>query len=137
MREWLRWKIAALLDRLPGQCWTDLVWWALQRPGGGYGQRTPWSPQNKECWRGRDTVGVCYCGKLRTPEIEAELAAAVRRHPAGRAITEPEPKPVDEPATGPVNEPVVPERPVGEERRYCSACLTVHPRGQHEAGGPL
>lgn len=56
--ERLRWAIARLLNRLPGQCWADLVDWTL-----GY-QRSPWSPQ-RSCRADLARRGACYCGKLR------------------------------------------------------------------------
>ena len=64
MDENIRWRIAYLLNRLPGQCWADLVEWVLYPRG----RRGPWSPIRPGCRadlaRGRD----CYCGKLRAPE---------------------------------------------------------------------
>lgn len=56
----LRWFIAHKLDRLKGQCWTDLVCWAA------YGdKRSPWSPIQASC---KADGCPCYCGKLRDPE---------------------------------------------------------------------
>ena len=59
-----RWRIAAAVDRVPGQCWSGLVDWVLSDDP-GYPWR-PWSP-DRPC---RDSVdlercGSCYCGKLR------------------------------------------------------------------------
>jgi hypothetical protein len=76
-----RWRIAHLLNRLPGQCWTDLVWW-VQRDRRSVTSRNPWSPQTPGCWRGMQEQGVCYCGKLRSPEVQAELD---RLEPGGGA----------------------------------------------------
>jgi len=59
--ERLRWRIAMLLDKLPGQCWADLVGFALD---GG----SPWQPQGYSCRKDLNDVGACYCGKLRAPE---------------------------------------------------------------------
>jgi len=56
----LRWQIATWLDRLPGQCWTDLVIWVAARQW-----RTPWSPQGAMCRSSAAARGACYCGKLR------------------------------------------------------------------------
>lgn len=60
MRLWLRWKVAILLDHVPGQCWADLVDWVQRHKTG-----VPWFP-NGAC-RGPDLArcGSCYCGKLR------------------------------------------------------------------------
>ena len=59
----LRWWIATQMDRLPGQCWTDLVCWALD--GKVREKRGPWSPQGALCRQDAEECGVCYCGKLR------------------------------------------------------------------------
>jgi hypothetical protein len=56
-----RWRIAYLLNQLPGQCWTDLVSWVLDR--GKYRRRSPWSPITPTCLQDGDRA--CYCGKLR------------------------------------------------------------------------
>ncbi|MDI3315912.1 MAG: hypothetical protein QJR12_17030 [Mycobacterium sp.] len=63
VRKWIRWRIAYLLDRLPGQCWADLVSWVLD--SGEFRRRNPWSPITPTCWSDRDHNGCCYCGKLR------------------------------------------------------------------------
>ena len=57
MAEWLRWRVARLLDWLPGQCWADLVFWAA----GNTDRRNPWSPATSTC----RTNLPCYCGKFR------------------------------------------------------------------------
>jgi hypothetical protein len=56
-----RWAIAHLLDRLPGQCWTELVWWATtpDRP-----IREAWSPIDGSCRSDARQCGRCYCNKL-------------------------------------------------------------------------
>jgi hypothetical protein len=59
-RERLRWRIACQLNRLPGQCWADLVSWAL---GSAYNRR-PWQPVSPGCVQGAAEQGRCYCGKL-------------------------------------------------------------------------
>ena len=59
--EKLRLRIAHLLDKLPGQCWADLVWWALRRSD----YRNPWSPIGPSCRGDLARNGACYCGKLR------------------------------------------------------------------------
>ncbi len=61
MTKKLRWKIAHLLNRLPRQCWTDLVMWATRSRF----QRWPWAPQNSSCRQDAVQCGACYCGKLR------------------------------------------------------------------------
>lgn len=61
----LRWRIAGILDHLPGQCWSDLVNWALGWTKGE--KRTPWSPVTSTCRRDLEATGTCYCGKLRRP----------------------------------------------------------------------
>lgn len=67
--EALRWRVARLLNRLPGQCWSDLVEWALR--GGVREARSPWSPQTSTCWLDSVRTGACYCGKLRLPRAGA------------------------------------------------------------------
>lgn len=74
----LRWWIATQLNRLPGQCWTDLVCWALD--GKTRERRTPWSPQGDTCRQDAAECGVCYCGKLRAGE-----AGSVRAGLTGRS----------------------------------------------------
>lgn len=64
-----RLRIARLLDRLPGQCWTDLVGWYTtpDRP-----VREAWSPINGACRSDARAAGRCYCNKI---------AAGERRRP--------------------------------------------------------
>lgn len=61
LRDRIRWRIAILINRLPGQCWADLCDWALR-----YRSR-PWSPMTRMCRDGVRECGSCYCGKLRSP----------------------------------------------------------------------
>lgn len=61
MRERLRWRIAHLLDRLPGQCWTNLACWAGRHDE----KRLPWFPVNDQCRAGIERNGSCYCNKLK------------------------------------------------------------------------
>jgi hypothetical protein len=63
-----RWWIATQMDRLPGQCWADLVSWALSWDGGE--KRALWSPQGAMCRRDAAECGTCYCGKLRDERAE-------------------------------------------------------------------
>lgn len=58
----LRWRIAALVEKLPGQCWSGLADWQLGT------RRFPWAPISDMCRRDLERCGACYCGKLRTPE---------------------------------------------------------------------
>lgn len=69
MRERLRWRIAYAFNRLPGQCWADLVSWALagMRVSRKLGYSPlPWRPVTETCRNdaltGRDRC--CYCAKL-------------------------------------------------------------------------
>jgi hypothetical protein len=57
-----RWRIAYLMDRMPGQCWAETVEWAL-----GY-RRWPWARVDDRCRTDVARCGSCYCGKLRSPE---------------------------------------------------------------------
>lgn len=63
-----RWRIADLLNRLPGQCWADLATWALYGPEPG--RRWPWAPNTPGCREDAARTGCCYCGKLTDPEGE-------------------------------------------------------------------
>ncbi len=65
MRHLIRWRIAALINRLPGQCLADLVSWALD--GSTIRHRLPWAPDT-ECRREAPTCGGCMCGKYRRGE---------------------------------------------------------------------
>ena len=68
MRERIRWKIAELLDELPGQCWADLVFWVRRDRREDDGRNwNPWSPITSTC-RSDALDGACYCGKLRPPD---------------------------------------------------------------------
>lgn len=68
--ERLRWRIAELLNRLPGQCWSGLVDWVLYiwRDDPDLRTAIPWRPIGDMCRRDFAQCGSCYCGKLRTPE---------------------------------------------------------------------
>lgn len=71
MVERIRWCIANLVDRLPGQCWTELVLWALDgmRSSRHKGDNPlPWRPIDDLCRRDLERNGGCYCAKLRQPE---------------------------------------------------------------------
>lgn len=64
-RNKLRWRVADVLNRLPGMCWANLVSWALRsRP----------LTETRQDWMCRsDTAsnGCCYCGKLRRDDDPA------------------------------------------------------------------
>lgn len=53
-----RWKVAWLLDRLPGMCWANLVSWVL------YDERLRDTRQDWMCRQGVARCGTCYCGKV-------------------------------------------------------------------------
>lgn len=75
-----RWRIARTMDRLPGQCWADLVSWMQYSDHDAYGDewwarlrgRLPWRPQARigrtpgSCADDAARCGICYCGKVRT-----------------------------------------------------------------------
>lgn len=79
-----RWRVATAVDKLPGQCWSSLVDWALRRheddpdtPLRDLARRVPFRPQTEGCRWDRDSArGACYCGRLMTPEARAEFDAA-------------------------------------------------------------
>lgn len=58
----LRWWLATQLNRLPGQCWAELVGWAMGD------RRSPWCPIDRVCRDDQARTGFCYCGKLRPEE---------------------------------------------------------------------
>lgn len=63
----LRWRIADLLNRLPGQCWSSLVNWALHDQKDDPDWRShyiPWSPIDDMCREDARRCGSCYCGKI-------------------------------------------------------------------------
>jgi hypothetical protein len=57
------------VNRLPGQCWANLVSWVLadrrERREWYARERLPWRPIDRWCRSDLDRVGCCYCGKLR------------------------------------------------------------------------
>lgn len=60
--ERLRWRIAELIGRLPGQCWAEVADWPLGR------RRVPWAPSGAACRTSAAKCGACWCGKYRTPD---------------------------------------------------------------------
>ena len=84
-----RWRVAALADKLPGQCWANLVGWAQRTheddpdtPWNDLVRRLPSRPMDDVCRSDRDRNGTCYCGKLRTAEADTEM----RANGAGRGV---------------------------------------------------
>lgn len=71
----LRWRIAALIDRIPGQCWAGLADWPLRT------RRVPWAPVGPGCRDDLSRNGGCYCGKLRTPESRLPRHVGVKPCP--------------------------------------------------------
>lgn len=74
-----RWRIAQLMDKVPGQCWSSLADWAgdwkdydQDNPRG-----LPWRPQTDGCRRDAQRVGSCYCNKL---QCDAATAAVFEAH---------------------------------------------------------
>lgn len=59
-----RWFIAYHLDRLRGQCWVDLVSWAVD----GVRMRGLPATSSERCREEARSCGACYCGKFRTPD---------------------------------------------------------------------
>jgi hypothetical protein len=77
-----RWRVINLIGKLPGQCWADLVTWAqdgnreaVERADSWRGA-LPWAP-NQGCGSGPDFERncVCYCGKVRSAEMDAQMRA--------------------------------------------------------------
>jgi hypothetical protein len=68
-RQRIKWTVAGLLDKLPGQCWADLVFWVFGD------RRNPWSPMTSTCRTDFERRGACYCGKLRQPAEVVTSAA--------------------------------------------------------------
>lgn len=65
--EW-RWKIASLVNRLPGACWSQLVDWiyAVDWPEDEReGKELRHWRQSETCRADAERCGTCYCGKLR------------------------------------------------------------------------
>jgi len=61
----LRWRIAALLNRLPGQCWTGLVMWANNGRDRRNGDPLfPLRPITWACRKDAESNGACWCNKV-------------------------------------------------------------------------
>lgn len=61
-----RWRIAMYRDRSAGQCWADLVDWALRdsKDDPDLISDLPNRPIGEMCRRDALACGRCYCGKL-------------------------------------------------------------------------
>lgn len=53
-----RWKVAGLLNRLPGMCWSQLVDWVLGTV------RLRETRQSDVCRSDAARCGTCYCGTI-------------------------------------------------------------------------
>lgn len=83
MKEKTRWRIAYRLNRLPRQCWADLVGWALY---GTDADHKPWTPREniQRCRKDRDEIGCCYCGKYQQPNAAEVWKTSVQNARAKR-----------------------------------------------------
>jgi hypothetical protein len=79
VRRRLRFAAARALARIPGVCGYTLWRWANRQ-----GVRWPIARTTADCRALAVRHGWCPCGQVAVPD-EAELGAAMRRHPAGRA----------------------------------------------------
>jgi hypothetical protein len=77
-----RWRVAQVMDKLPRQCWSSLVEWALRRheddpdtPWNDLVRRMPLRRQDEWCRSDALRSGACYCAKVRTAEADAEMQA--------------------------------------------------------------
>lgn len=77
-----RWRVAQVVDKLPGQCWSDLVEWALRRheddpdtPWNDLTRRVPMRRQGEGCFDGARRNGACYCAKVRTAAADADMCS--------------------------------------------------------------
>ena len=86
--ERLRWRVAYLLDHLPGQCWSNLVDWALTDRKARRKLGKPWWPRRMDgmCRSDAALNGACYCGRLKDPaggKCEACAAGSCGRADCG------------------------------------------------------
>lgn len=77
-----RWRVAQIMDKLPRQCWSDLVEWALRRheddpdtPWNDLVRRAPFRRQTDGCREDALRNGSCYCAKVRTAEADVVMTA--------------------------------------------------------------
>jgi hypothetical protein len=80
----VRYRIAEALNRLPGQCWPELVTWAMYGPS-HKDRALPMSGINYACREDAARTGCCWCGKLRDPEGERRWDEHVARLDRGEA----------------------------------------------------
>lgn len=71
LRYRVRYAIAEVVNRLPSQCWADLVMWVMRRGE----SKVPWMPSTT-CREDMLRTGCCYCGKLQDPAKMAEQGGA-------------------------------------------------------------
>lgn len=81
-----RWRVAELMNQLPGQCWADLVTWAMESNRDAIERADGWrgalpNQSNRLCGPPSESC-VCYCGKVR----DAETNARMRASGAGRGV---------------------------------------------------
>jgi hypothetical protein len=81
--ESLRWRVAKLMDKVPGQCWSSLADWAGDWKDYDRDNRRglPWRPQDWACRRDAQRVGSCYCNKLQCDDATAAVFGAHRPDP--------------------------------------------------------
>lgn len=73
-----RWKVAGILNRLPGMCWANLVSWVL------YSKPLRETRQDWACRQDAASCGTCYCGKI-------DPAGATKREAVLPQVTQPDP----------------------------------------------
>ncbi len=78
-----RWWVAERVDRLPGQCWSRLVDWAMRLDHEDLPLvdrlRLPWRTQGQRCEDSAREYGACYCSKVMRADVLAEIP--VEHHP--------------------------------------------------------
>lgn len=78
MSEKMRWRIANIVNRLPGQCWANLVSWAVDGPRACRSRGDsplPWRPIDSMCRQISPPNDRCYCGKIcAAPDESSEVA---------------------------------------------------------------
>jgi hypothetical protein len=80
LRERLRWWIVDRVNRIPGQCWADLVMWAMRDrrdKGWGFHASMPWQPVGEGCRRDAERNGRCYCGTLGADGVQLRHGESV------------------------------------------------------------
>ena len=67
LSEKTRWDVAMWVnDHVPGQCWSNLVMWAIREPMDDPDWRSdvPLRPITESCRKDAQACGRCYCAKL-------------------------------------------------------------------------